>query len=339
MLLTRDVFRNSVFNRDNNQCVICKDPAQDAHHIIERRLFDDYGYYLDNGASLCGDCHMKAEQTIISCDQIRESSGITKIVLPEDFYPDERYDKWGNIVLPNGRRLKGPLFFDESVQKILEPVLDQFCSYVKYPRTYHLPWSETVTEDDKRLQSVDHFIGKKVVVTVKEDGEQSTLYKDYCHARSIDSGNHPSRTWVKNLHSRICYDIPDGWRICGENLYAKHTIEYHHLESYFLVFSIWNERNICLSWSDTTEWCHLLGLKIVPTLYIGEFNIDIIKSLYRPIYNDDPCEGYVVRLVDEFSYREFKTSVAKFVARQFSDDVKNRHHWLHKAVIPNEIMK
>jgi len=339
MLLTRDVFRNSIFERDNNQCVICKAPAKDAHHIIERRLFDDGGYYLDNGASLCADCHMKAEQTIISCDQIRESLNITEIVLPEDFYSDERYDKWGNIVLSNGRRLKGPLFFDESVQKVLEPVLDLFCSYIKYPRTYHLPWSETITEDDKRLQSIDHFLGKKVVITIKMDGEQSTLYKDYYHARSIDSGNHPSRTWIKNLHSQIGYDIPDNWRICGENLYAKHTIQYHNLESYFMVFSIWNDRNICLNWNDTIEWCHLLGLNIVPTLYIGEFNIDLIKSLYRPVYNDDLCEGYVTRLFDSFSYREFKNSVAKFVSGQFNNDITGRHNWKYEKLIQNELIK
>ena len=41
----------------------------------------------------------------------------------------------------------------------------------KYPRTSHLPWSLGSTDDDKMLQSVDHFIGQEVVVTVKLDGE------------------------------------------------------------------------------------------------------------------------------------------------------------------------
>ena len=72
MLLTRDKFREGVFERDNHKCVICQAPAQDAHHIIERRLFPDGGYYLDNGSSLCGDCHYKAEQTVITPQEIRE---------------------------------------------------------------------------------------------------------------------------------------------------------------------------------------------------------------------------------------------------------------------------
>ena len=52
ILLTRDAFRNAVFERDGHLCVICKEPAIDVHHIIERRLFSDGGYYIDNGVSL-----------------------------------------------------------------------------------------------------------------------------------------------------------------------------------------------------------------------------------------------------------------------------------------------
>jgi 5-methylcytosine-specific restriction endonuclease McrA len=46
-LLTRDEFRVGVFARDGKTCVACGKPGQDAHHIIERRLWPDGGYYLD----------------------------------------------------------------------------------------------------------------------------------------------------------------------------------------------------------------------------------------------------------------------------------------------------
>ena len=36
ILLTRDIFRNSVFERDEYKCVICGEPAKDVHHIINR---------------------------------------------------------------------------------------------------------------------------------------------------------------------------------------------------------------------------------------------------------------------------------------------------------------
>jgi hypothetical protein len=78
VLLSRDEFREGVFKRDKYKCVCCKAEGQDAHHIIERRLFPDGGYYLGNGATLCGDCHLKAEQTLISCEEIRQVAGIEK---------------------------------------------------------------------------------------------------------------------------------------------------------------------------------------------------------------------------------------------------------------------
>src|SRR6185369_8477297 len=172
-LLTRDRFREGVFARDGYKCVICGRPAVDAHHILERRLFDNGGYFVNNGASLCSDCHIAAETTVLSCEKIRVACGITKPVLPPHLYPDQVYDKWGNPIQTNGTRLRGELFDDESVQKILAQgnVLGLFTKYVRYPRTYHLPWSPNLTEDDRMMENTEGFVGKRVVVTVKLDGE------------------------------------------------------------------------------------------------------------------------------------------------------------------------
>ena len=85
------------------------------------------------------------------------------------------------------------------------------------------------------------------------DGENTSLYQNAYHARSVESRGHPSRSRVKSFHAQIQGDIPSGWRICGENLYATHSIKYENLKSYFLGFSVWNEQNMCLSWEETTE--------------------------------------------------------------------------------------
>jgi hypothetical protein len=333
-LMTRDQFRNAVFERDGHKCVICHAPAKDAHHIIERRLFDDGGYYLNNGASLCEEHHIAAETTVLTCEQIREACGITKIVLPYQLYDEYNYDKWGNIILPTGKRLKGELFYDESVQKILAKgnALENFSEHVKYPRTMHLPWSEKMTKDDRLLENVEHFKGKEVVVTLKMDGENTSMYRDHLHARSLDSGPHPSRSWVKGLWSRIAYEIPEGWRICGENMYALHTIPYQNLESYFLVFSWWTEKNVCLSWDETVAYSEMLGLATVPVLYRGIFDEDTIRKLYKPMIDGNRAEGYVVRLADSFPYGGFRKSVAKFVSGGF--EIKHGH-WQRQAVVPN----
>src|SRR5271170_6065020 len=98
-LLTRDEFRNAVFKRDGHKCIICAAPAKDAHHIIERRLWVDSGYYLDNGASLCEEHHLAAEMTTLSCEDIRIKAGITKTIVPPHLYDDTQIDKWGNPIL------------------------------------------------------------------------------------------------------------------------------------------------------------------------------------------------------------------------------------------------
>lgn len=336
-LLTRANFREAVFSRDSNQCVVCSAPAADAHHIMERRLFRDGsgGYFIDNGVSLCSDCHIKAETTEFSCDYLRECAGIQTKVLPEDFYDDVEYTKWGDPVLPDGRRMQGPLFFDESVQKILRhgDQLGNYLSYVKYPRTRHLPWSSGITTDDKVLRDCNQWEGRNVVVTEKMDGENTTFYNDYVHARSIDGRNHWSRDWVKNFHSKIAHDIPYGFRICGENVYAVHSIEYSDLKTFFYGFSVWNESNVCLSWDDTLKWFDMIGITPVKVLWEGVWDEDAVKNIKVDTARQ---EGYVVRSSDAFSYSDFASNVGKYVR---ASHVKTDSHWMYSRTGTNQLNK
>ncbi len=336
-LLTRDDFREGVFARDKDKCVFCGAPAKDAHHILERRLFPDGGYYLNNGASVCEEHHIKCETTEISVDEVRRACGITKPVIPPHLYDDQEYDKWGNPVMPNGTRLKGELFFDVSVQAILKKgnKLGDFVHYVKYPRTQHVPWSEGMNEDDRLLDNMNEYKGKRVIVTEKMDGENTSMYTDYYHARSIDGRSHPSRAWAKQFWSQICGDIPTEWRVCGENLYAQHSIAYSNLTTYFMGFSIWNEKNVCLSWDETQTWFNLLGITSVPVLYDGVYDEVAIKKLYDP-KNWGSTEGYVIRVADEIAYGDFRKKVAKFVRQ---GHVQTNKHWMHgQAIIKNGLV-
>jgi len=210
-LLTRDQFRNAVFERDNHKCVICGEPGVDSHHILERRLFHDYGYYIDNGSTLCTKHHLEAEMTTLGCDEIRKACGIKKIILPDHLYDDQEYDKWGNCILTNGTRTKGDLFEDESVQKILGKgkVLDLFTDVIKYPRTYHLEWSPGITRDDRIMPggSSANFEGKEVIIFEKLDGENclsenSLLITEFDGKKTI--------RWIceTKYNGRVlCYDI------------------------------------------------------------------------------------------------------------------------------------
>ena len=113
-LLSRDEFKRAVFARDQQRCIFCDLPAVDAHHIIERRLWSDGGYYLANGASVCSEHHRQCETTEIGTTQIYQVCGISERLLPAHLYTDQVYDKWGNPVLKNGKRLRGELFYQEN---------------------------------------------------------------------------------------------------------------------------------------------------------------------------------------------------------------------------------
>lgn len=203
--------------------------------------------------------------------------------------------------------------------------------YYKYPRTPHLPWSPGGTKDDIRTLDTAKFVGRQVVVSEKMDGENTTMYTNHIHARSIDSRHHPSRDWVKALHAQMGYQIPTGWRICGENLFAQHSIVYQELASYFLAFAVFDEHNRCLSWAESLQWFELLGLKHPKILYQGIWDENAIRSLK---VNCKTQEGYVVRTADAFDYDEFKLNLAKWVR---TDHVQTDTHWMHAALVANKL--
>lgn len=199
----------------------------------------------------------------------------------------------------------------------------------KYPRTPHLPWSPGFTADDIRQRDIQGFEDKEIVITEKMDGECTTIYRDYIHARSIDSRHHSSRAWVKGLQARLALDIPEGWRVCGENLYAKHSLHYSELESYFYVFAIWDENNRCLSWDEVLEWADLYQLPTVPELFRGQWDEAFVRGIK---VDTDKMEGYVVRMAEGFHYSDFGRHFAKWVR---TGHVQTDKHWMSQEVIPN----
>jgi hypothetical protein len=207
----------------------------------------------------------------------------------------------------------------------------------KYPRTFHLPYSLKKGHDDKVLASDAIFQGKRVVVTEKMDGENTTIYPDYLHARSIDPDWDESKRWLDRLRLYIAGDIPSGWRICGENLFYKHTIHYTALDTLFYVYSVWNEQNLCLSWQETLEWCKLWNLKPIPVLYEGVYQKEAVLQAFSAYQNQSshPVEGFVVRLATEFTFDDFKESVAKFVHDTFQ--ITTTRHWKYDVKELNQL--
>jgi len=346
-LLTRDQFREAVFARDGHLCVICGAEAKDAHHIIERRLWPDGGYYLDNGASVCADCHWDCESTDVSVEEVRQAARITRKILPPNIYDDAYIDKWGNDISAHNyrQRYPGPLADDESVKKAIKEACEpiEFVKHRKYPRTPHLPSSPGLVGQEYTNK---FDFGSAVIVTEKMDGENTTLYSDKTHARSIDSRHTQDRDMAKAFWAERCGDIPQDMRICGEYLYAKHSIHYKNLPSVFMGISIWEGSN-CLSWPETQEWFEMLDIVSVPV--IGQINIEPdmdfgeLEIVAHKMWMKDHTkgqgvkvsEGFVIRSVDGFSAKEFDSKVGKWVRPNHIDSSR---HWRHEKVTPNEFI-
>lgn len=336
-LLTRDAFREGTFARDGHKCVFCDAEAKDAHHIIERRLFDNGGYFLDNGASVCHEHHMKCETTEISVAEVREACGITNKVIPEHLYADYEYDKWGNIILDDGLRTMGELVQDPSVRWVLNQggALEKITKYVKYPRTYHLPWSGCIGKDDRILKNYSSFTGRRIIATIKMDGSNVTMYNDCIHGRSFNERSHPISGRVKALWSQFQANIPNGWRVCGEDLYNTHSIHYNSLTSFLYGYSVWTDENICLSWDETLEYLQLLDIAPVDVVYDGIWDENALRDIIKNMdFNND--EGIVIRPADSFSLFEFKNCMAKYVRPEHDKTVV---HNLAGKKLPHNIIK
>lgn len=201
-----------------------------------------------------------------------------------------------------------------------------FLKRYKYPRTPHLPFSNP-SDDDLVLRNDSNFHSKRVVVTTKMDGENMTVYPDgFCHTRSIDSQHKPYQSWMINFIQTWAYQLPEHYRVCGEYLYAQHSIYYDDLPSYFLVFSVW-KKDKCLSWDDTINFCASFNLQTVPVLYEGLYNSNLIQQLAKEIVLSQQ-EGIVVR--NSNSFLNFQENVAKFVRPNHIQTTKN---WYRNIVV------
>ena len=75
-------FRENVFKRDGHKCIFCNiTEGLDAHHIVDRHEMPNDGYTIWNGASLCSEHHIMAEEFHINAGKSWEPG----------FHPDDLY--------------------------------------------------------------------------------------------------------------------------------------------------------------------------------------------------------------------------------------------------------
>ena len=207
---------------------------------------------------------------------------------------------------------------------------------MKYPRTYHLPYSPGATKDDKKLQDdwFKYYQGKEIVITEKLDGENIHMNQKDCYARSDGA---PTRSpWSRNiwdpqegLYWRIKSLIGPNETIFGENLYGEHSIHYNKLTDYFHLFAA-NDGFNWYSWDNVKGFAQIMDIPHVPELWRGIVNKEkdledlVNKCVHVPSIFGDQREGVVVRLAKSFPIEDFSKYVCKWVR---PNHVTTDEHW------------
>lgn len=205
----------------------------------------------------------------------------------------------------------------------------------KYGRTFHLPWSPGATSDDKIMASVDDLRKEfEIVITEKMDGENTTIHRTGVHARSVDSAYHPSRDWMRAFAANVQYKLGDNERIVGEYLYARHSVAYDNLSSYFYGFA-WIVDGVIMAVEDTMVRFAELGIIHVPILYIGHYSDKVITDITAKL-DTKKQEGYVIRSADAFIEDEMNRYMGKYVRK---GHVQTDTHWMHSEIVPNVICR
>lgn len=201
----------------------------------------------------------------------------------------------------------------------------------KYPRTYHLPYSLSITKDDKISKSIDNLIGIDIVITEKLDGENCGMTNDGVYARS--HATFTTSAWsreVRQIHDiKVRGQLEDNVYLFGENMEGIHSIEYSKLKSYFYLFGV-RDNNIWIPWQSVEEYSYLLDLELVPVLFKGKVNTekelkDLVNDLVsKPSELGGEREGIVVRNSGLFHNDDFADNVMKWVR---ANHVTTDEHW------------
>lgn len=317
--------RDTILMRDQHRCIACEQPADTISPLLDLRLWDEPSFDPNNWVTLCLTHAATAEDGALDLDYLRLLANIQTSHVPPQCYPTFRYDRWGNQILQTGLRVRGELFYAPDVQAILieKAQMGGFVQWAKYPRTFLLPWVKEKSDGDRVMLNTEALHGQRVIVTEKMDGENITIYNNYFHGRSVDGPSHPSRDWLKSLLQELSTRIPNGVRICGEYLFARHTITYDKLDSYFLGFSAWTDRDECLPWDDTLTLFQKIGIRAVPLLYDGLFNQKEIHAAWQRQCSVQ-SEGYIIRSATAITPARFRHLCGKFIRSGYTqtDSIK-----------------
>ena len=248
---------------------------------------------------------------------------------------------------------------------------------VKYPRTRHLVGSR-LQEGDEDLSQVpfSEILGKNIIIEEKIDGANSAISFDgdgnlllQSRGHYLDGGYRERhynllKQWANENCDRFFDVLGNRYIMYGEWMYAKHTVFYDALPSYFMEFDVFDrERLVFLDTKERRLLTERIGIvssvpilgqgiyrsresilaHIGPSNYITERHIEALRTVAEKLGLDverqcretDPTnlmEGLYIKVEEDGVVKER----LKYVRASFLQCMmESQSHWQARPIVPN----
>lgn len=248
----------------------------------------------------------------------------------------------------------------------------------KYPRTPHLRGSRLQAGDEDLSQiPFSEIRGKHIVIEEKVDGANSAISFGENGELLLQSRGHYLTGGYRERH----YDLMKQWAMShresfftalgtryimyGEWLYAKHSVYYDELPSYFLEFDIFDRENgLFLDTPSRGSITRKIAVCSVPVLAGGIFDSE--KEVLKYLGNSRFISGRHMEVLREYCLENghdaelrcgetdptglmeglyikveedgYVKSRLKYVRASFSQTVDTSGtHWIDRPIVPNKL--
>jgi len=222
--------------------------------------------------------------------------------------------------------------------------------FFRFPHIPHLAWlGEESPRDDKvlSLEEAKDLLSAEVVVEEKLDGANLgiSISKDgkllvqnrgqYLVEEPFSGQFSRLSSWIAPHRSTLLHELTPGLILFGEWCAARHSIQYHRLPDWFVVFDVY-DTTTARFWSITRRnfLAGQLGMPVAPCLFSGPTSLAALKALLadqRSMFGDGPIEGIVIRREEP----DWLTARAKLVRAEFTQAIDG--HWSRRAIEWNSL--
>jgi hypothetical protein len=143
----------------------------------------------------------------------------------------------------------------------------------------------------------------------------------------------PLNYWMKQ-HEEMLFDLlQDKYILFGEWCYAKHSIYYSKLPSWFIAFDVYDiENEKFLSVRNRNKFLSNVSIAVINPVARGQFSFNELQAMqFKSFYGDDLAEGLYLRIDDD----TFLKARAKLVRADFIQSIED--HWSNRSIIANRL--